>query len=199
MNGRHLAVTIAALGLAVSAAAQEPGKAPRETASTSLGGKKIKVVYGRPSLAGRTVREAFAVLPPDRVWRAGVDQVTVFETEGDLLVGGQKVPAGKYTLYVHAPESGDWALLVNADQGARLGDLFLEAPPDMADQVWAQFGPYDKIKAKEVARAPMKRAVAPQAPADQLLITLAAEKAGSSALTLTWGDQSWTADLKPAK
>ena len=41
-----------------------------------------------------------AQLPADRVWRAGVDQVTTLTTEADLMVGGKRVPAGKYTLYV---------------------------------------------------------------------------------------------------
>lgn len=199
MKARHTMVAAALLALALQAAAQEPGKAPRESAGTSLGGKKIKVTYGRPSLGGRTLREIFSVLGPDRVWRAGVDQITAFETDGDLLVAGQKVAAGKYTLYVHAPESGDWSLLVNGDQGAPLRDLIPEAPPEMADQVWPQIGTYDKIKAKEVARAPMKRGPAPKAPAEQFTITLEPEKAGASAIVLAWGDQVWSAELKPAK
>jgi DUF2911 family protein len=198
MSARRTMVAVL-LGLAVQAAAQEPGKAPRESASTSLAGKKVKVTYGRPSLGGRTLPDLFSALGADRVWRPGADQVTAFETEGDLLVSGQKVPAGKYTLYVHAPETGDWSLLVNGDQGVPLRELFPEAPPEMGDQIWGPLGTYDKIKAKEIVRAPMKRGAAPKRPAEQLSITLAPEKAGASALVLAWADQVWSAELKPAK
>ena len=70
---------------------------------------------------------------------------------------------------------------------------------DMANQIWPQMGTYDKIKAKEVARAPLKRGAAPQPPADSFSIRLAPEKAGAAVLTLSWGDQSWTAELTLAK
>ena len=49
-----------------------------------------------------------------RVWRAGVDQVTTLTTEGDILVGGKKAPAGKYRVYTHAPEGGAPRLLIQA-------------------------------------------------------------------------------------
>ena len=41
-------------------------------------------------------------LPADRIWRAGENQVTTFTTEADVTIGGKTVPAGKYSVYVHA-------------------------------------------------------------------------------------------------
>ena len=175
MNPR---ASLAAAALALSAVtvvrADEPGKGPRETVSTTLGGKKVTVEYGRPPLLG----------------------------QADLLVAGQKVPAGKYTLYAHVPEGEPWALLISSDQGTKLKDVFPEAldmPEELAEQRWPQLGMYEKIKAKEVARAPLKRGAAPKTPAERFQITLAPESGGASTITLTWGDQSWTADLKAAK
>jgi hypothetical protein len=167
-----------------------------------VGGKKVTIEYGRPPLLGQTVTEIMSRLPPERVWRAGVDRVTTLQTEADLLVAGQKVPAGKYTLYAHVPEGEPWALLVSSDQGTKLKDVLPEAldmPEELGEQLWPQLGMYEKIKAKEVARAPLKRGAAPKAPAERFQITLAPESGGASSITLTWGDQSWTAELKAAK
>ena len=58
-------------------------------------------------MKGRKLDDLLAQLPADRIWRAGDNQVTTLTAESDILVGGAKVPAGKYSLYVLAPASGD--------------------------------------------------------------------------------------------
>jgi hypothetical protein len=199
MSARALLTMAATLALAAAGSADEPGQGPRDTVGTTLKGKKVTVEYGRPPLDGRSVAEMMNLLPAERVWRAGVDQVTSLVTETDLLVSGQKLAAGRYTLYVHAPVSGDWTLIVSAHQGTPLKDMFPEVPKDLADQPWPQLGTYEQIKGKEVARAPLKRGPSPKAPLERFQITLDPEKAGVSAITLAWGDQSWTAELKAAK
>src|ERR1700687_563838 len=99
-------IPLAIVGMAVTAAAQEQAAPPRETVTALLNGKKVTVEYGRPALRGRTVKALLSQLPADRVWRAGVNEATTLTTESDVLIGGKRVPAGKYTLYLHAPESG---------------------------------------------------------------------------------------------
>jgi hypothetical protein len=199
MSGQRAFLAAAAvLALTASAPADEPGKGPRETVTTTVKGKKVTIEYGRPPLGGKTVSQLMDLLPEERIWRAGVDQVTSLQTEADLLVSGQKVPAGRYTLYVHAPKAGSWTLIVNGDQGTPLKELIPDIPEDMGDQLWPKIGTYDEVKAKEVTRAPLKRGPAPPAPVERFQIQLAPEKNGASALTLTWGDQSWTAEIKAA-
>ena len=39
--------------------------------------------------------------------------------------------AGKYSLYVHVPESGKWALVLNSDLGQPLGEIWKEAPENL--------------------------------------------------------------------
>jgi len=188
--------TIAVLALAASPAFAQ--RAPRETVSTTLNGKKVTLEYGRPGLRGRTVKELLAQLPANRVWRAGVDQATTLTTEGDILIGGKKVPAGKYTLYLHAPESGSYELLVNRDLGVPLKTIFAAAPADRADLLWPHIDDYPSIQDKEVARIPLKSAK-PASAQDLFLIGLdPGSAAGTSAITLTWGDQSWTTDIRAA-
>jgi hypothetical protein len=183
--------------VAASAHAQSD-RAPRENVTAMVNGKKVAVEYGRPSLKGRAVKDLLAQLPANRVWRAGVDQATTLTTESDIMVGGKKVPAGKYTLYLHAPESGPYELLVNSDPGVKLKTIYAAAPPSVADAMWPHIEDYPTIQDKEVARIALKSAPAHEGAKDRFLIGLAPAKDGVSAITLSWGDQSWTTDVKAA-
>jgi hypothetical protein len=195
MSVRRL-IPIAVLALAAPSAFAQ--RAPRETVTATLNGKKVTVEYGRPALKGRSVKDLLAQLPANRVWRAGVDQATTLTTESDILIGGKKVPAGKYTLYLHAPEGGAaYNLLVNRDLGVPLKTIFAAAPPDRADLLWPHIEDYPSIQDKEVARVALK-SVAPASPLDLFLIGMAPATGGASTITLTWGDQSWTTDIKAA-
>jgi len=187
----------AGLALATTAFAQDT---PRGNASTTVGGKKVTVDYGRPALKGRAMDELLKQLPEDRMWRAGDNQVTTLTTEGDIVIGGKKVPAGRYSLYVHAPATGDWSLALNSDQGIALSKIWKEAPANLKDQPWPHLeeGGYAKNIAKtEVLRAPMKSgAVIPAAENFTVSFTPAGDGA---AMVLAWGGKSWSVDVKPAK
>ena len=174
-----------------------PPAAARETVSATLNGKVVAIDYGRPALNGRKVDELIAQLPPDRVWRAGANEVTTLKADTDVLIGGKRVPAGKYSVYVYAPASGDWALILNTDPGVPLKTIFPAAPPERADHLWPILDGYAKIAGKEVVRVPMKQ-VAAKEPMDRFLISLEPAKDGVSAITLTWGDRAWTVDVKDA-
>jgi hypothetical protein len=194
MNVRF-AATVAVLAVGTLAWGQAD-RAPRETVTALMNGKKVTVEYGRPALKGRTVTELLGQLPATRVWRLGVDQATTLSTEVPVMIGGQKVPAGKYTLYLYAPESGERAIIVNTDPGVPLKEIFKAAPADVANALWPRLDYTPEIKAKEVVRIPLK-AVKPAEPMERMLIGLAPYKDGASSITVTWGDQAWTADIRP--
>jgi DUF2911 family protein len=184
------------VGVAVMAGAQEK-PAQRETATATFDGKKVAIEYGRPALRGRTVDELTAKLPADRIWRAGENQVTTLKTDTDLMIGDQKVPAGNYSVYVHAPAQGNWALVVNSDPGVPLKQIYAAAPPEVANALWPRLDGYDKVKDKEVARATLKPGKT-AAPVEQFQIALSPAGDGAT-MTLSWGDQTWSTDIKPAK
>ncbi len=195
MKNRILAAAVVGV-LASAASAQQPAP-PRETVSAQVGMKKVSVEYGRPSLKGRAIDELLKQLPADRIWRAGVNQVTTLTTEGDVLIGGQKVPAGKYSLYVYAPLQGDYALVVNSDLGTPLGKIWDKAPDNLKNEPWPNMEDYDKnILAMELVRVPMKK-VTTEKPADLFTVTVTPGKAGAT-LTLAWGDRAWSVDVTPA-
>ena len=41
-----------------------------------------------------------ALVPFGKIWRAGANEATTFETDKDLIVGEKKLPAGKYSLFI---------------------------------------------------------------------------------------------------
>ena len=87
---------------------------PADSVITSVGRAAIAVRYARPAMRGRTIFGA--VVPWDRVWRTGANSATLFETSADLLVGGTRVPAGRYTLY-SIPSPSGWTLIINRNTG----------------------------------------------------------------------------------
>ena len=187
----HVAALVAAGTLTASAA-------ERGNPSVSLDGKKVAVDYGRPALKGRPLDDLFKQLSDDRVWRAGTDQVTILTTETDLEIGGKRVKAGKYSVYVHLPEDGSRNLILNTDLGQPLKTIFAAAPANMADAPWPYIGDYQaKIGAKEVLRVPMKKETA-AAPVDLFTIGLAPAPGGAT-MKLSWGDESWSVAVKPAR
>jgi hypothetical protein len=186
-------MAVAVLALAAPGFAQGN---PRGNAGATLAGKQVTIDYGRPALKGRPMDELLKQLPADRMWRAGSEQVTTLTSEADLVIGGKKVPAGKYSLYLHVPESGDYALALNRDGGVPLGQIWDQAPENLKNAPWPQQD-YGKIAATEVARVALRKS-APAAPSDQFTIGLTPSKEGA-VLTLTWGDRSWTTDIAAAK
>ncbi|MGH7535091.1 MAG: DUF2911 domain-containing protein, partial [Gemmatimonadales bacterium] len=77
---------------------------PRDTTRAEVGGAHLLVDYGRPHKRGR---EIFGGLVPwDQVWRTGANSATQLTTDQDLTMGGQKVPAGTYTLWTLPAREG---------------------------------------------------------------------------------------------
>jgi hypothetical protein len=176
--------------------AERPPRAPRGKAEGMVSGKAVTIDYGRPSLKGRSIATLLSQLPEDRMWRAGENQVTTLTTAAPLLVGGKRVPAGTYSLYVHAPASGPWSLVLNTDKGVPLGTIFPAAPPALKDAPWPRISDYTKsIAATEVVRAAMTEAAVPQ-PVE--LFTIDLTPAGKAAtLALSWGDRRWSIPVEP--
>ena len=198
-----LTAALAAAGLASAQAPQQ--RVPRESVSANVGGKKVEISYGRPALKGRTLADLTKQLPEDKIWRAGENEVTTLKSEGDLMIGSKRVPAGSYSVYVHIPEKGDWALVLNTDPGIEVGKLLqilrpgsAPLPPERASRLWPRLDGYTKnVADKEVVRASMKPGTV-SAPADAFTIALVEGKAAAT-LIMSWADKSYSIDLKPAK
>jgi hypothetical protein len=180
------------LGVSVSVYAQEK----RDTAQTTIEGTRVTIEYGSPALKGRSLKDLMKQLPTDRIWRAGAGAVTTLELESDLMIGGNKVSAGKYSLYMYCPEDGDYALVINRDLGLPLGEIIPNAPPERAKQPYPHFWNYSgDIGDKEVARIPLKQIGS----SNTDTLKYAFRSSGKGALlTISWEEQAWTLEFQPA-
>ena len=95
-------------------AAQQPAGSPRKAAEATVGGRKITLDYGAPSVRGRKIFGG--LVPFNKVWRLGANKATHLTTDGDISIGGLSVPKGTYTLFAWPTEDG-MTLIVNKQTG----------------------------------------------------------------------------------
>lgn len=130
---------IAAFGLAVTAQSRPPLPRPSSKASVmqTIGTTDVSVTYSRPGVKGRTIwgdpppgtpageatlddgRSRPANSPVvfyGKVWRAGANEATLFTVNDDVLVNGQPLAAGKYSLHM-IPGKEEWTVIFNKDDG----------------------------------------------------------------------------------
>lgn len=87
---------------------------PPATATGKVGGGTITITYSSPGVKGRKV---FGELVPyGKVWRAGANEATLFETDKAIKIGGKSIPAGKYSLYA-IPTPNQWTIILNSETG----------------------------------------------------------------------------------
>lgn len=117
----HKGLRLATLGLITTllfsfslATAQQSPASPRKAAEATIGGKKITLDYGAPSVRGRKIFGA--LVPFNKVWRLGANKATHLTTDGDITIGGLAVPKGTYTLFA-LPTEGGMTLIVNKQTG----------------------------------------------------------------------------------
>ncbi len=88
---------------------------PRKEMTAALSGASLTVNYGSPAVKGRNLWGE--LVPYDKVWRAGANEATTFTTSADIMVEGQRLPAGKYGFFT-IPGETEWTIIFNstADQ-----------------------------------------------------------------------------------
>lgn len=93
---------------------------PMGMARTMLGDTYVRVVYGRPYKRGRNnifgTKESGAVVPFGERWRTGANEATEITVTKDVLVAGQKLPAGTYSLST-TPGPTSWKFHFNSKLG----------------------------------------------------------------------------------
>jgi len=84
---------------------------PAATVSQKIGEATITITYGQPSVKGRTIGVDLEPMA-GKVWRAGANEATVFETDKDIMVAGKVLPKGKYGFFILA-EKDSWTIIFN--------------------------------------------------------------------------------------
>jgi len=123
---------------ALSATAQVRTPRPSQKASVmqTIGVTDVTITYSRPGVKGRKIwgdplpgqvesvkgeatldnqnvrpKDA-AIVPWGHVWRAGANEATTFQVTDDVLINGQKLPAGSYSLHT-IPTKDEWTIVFN--------------------------------------------------------------------------------------
>ena len=87
-----------------------PQASPLCTLKQRVGLTDVEVVYSRPSAKGRKV---FGELVPyDQLWRTGANAATKVTFSTDVVVGGEPLPAGAYSLFT-IPGTTTWTVIFN--------------------------------------------------------------------------------------
>ncbi len=83
---------------------------PNASVAQTIGLTEIYLTYGRPSVNNR---EIFGGLVPlNEVWRTGANESTAIVFSDDVLLEGQPVPEGTYSLY-SIPGTDEWTIIIN--------------------------------------------------------------------------------------
>ncbi len=104
--------TIAAFILfsADSQTLKTPAPSPTQLLKQDFALSTIEVSYSRPGVKGRKI---FGDLVPyDKVWRTGANSATTITFGDDVMIGGTKVPAGKYGLLT-IPGADNWTVIIS--------------------------------------------------------------------------------------
>ena len=107
-----ISLYVLTLFVSVLAVAQDKKASPAATAKGNINGAEITINYNSPSVKGREIWGK--LVPYGKVWRAGADEATTFETSKDITVGGQKLPSGKYSFFV-IPEKDKATIIFNTE------------------------------------------------------------------------------------
>jgi len=114
-----------------------PRPSPKASVTQTIGVTDVSIIYSRPGVKNRKIwGEAPAgapagtatldaantrakdapIVPYGRVWRTGANEATQFKVTDDVLINGQPLPAGSYSLHT-IPGPAEWTIIFNKDDG----------------------------------------------------------------------------------
>lgn len=103
---------VAVLATSLMSAQDQKPASPAATATGKINGATITINYSSPFVKGRVIWGE--LVPYGKLWRAGANKPTTFETDKALMVEGKELPAGKYALYV-IPEKDKATVIFGKD------------------------------------------------------------------------------------
>jgi hypothetical protein len=121
-----------------NAAVRLPRPSQKASVMQTVGVTDITITYSRPGVKGRKIwgdpheygdpsgtatlddqnrrPKGAPIVPYGHVWRTGANEATVFSVTDDVLINGQKLPAGTYSLHT-IPGKDEWTIIFNSDAG----------------------------------------------------------------------------------
>ncbi|MBA3765411.1 MAG: DUF2911 domain-containing protein [Acidobacteria bacterium] len=138
-----LALLLLVLYAATNASAQTsptlrlPRPSQKSSVMQTIGVTDVTITYSRPGVKGRKIwgdapaavasgtatlddsrtrAKDAPIVPYGHVWRTGANEATTFAVTDDVLINGQKLAAGTYSLHT-LPGKDEWTIIFNSDAG----------------------------------------------------------------------------------
>jgi hypothetical protein len=119
-----------------SAQVRTPRPSPKASVMQTIGVTDVTITYSRPAVKGRTIwgdplpeqaatkgeatlddqnvrPKGAAIVPWGHAWRTGANEATQFVVTDDVLINGQKLPAGSYSLHT-IPTKDEFTIIFNS-------------------------------------------------------------------------------------
>jgi hypothetical protein len=107
-------VLLAALPLAAQQQTAPQLRLPRPSQKASVtqtvGLTDMTITYSRPGVKGRQIWGG--LVPYDKVWRTGANEATTISFGDDVMINGQALPKGTYSLHT-IPGRDSWTIIFN--------------------------------------------------------------------------------------
>lgn len=120
----------------VSAQVRTPRPSPKASVMQTIGVTDVTITYSRPGVKGRTIwgdplpeqasvkgeatlddqnvrPKGAPIVPWGHAWRTGANEATQFVVTDDVLINGQKLPAGSYSLHT-IPTKNEFTIIFNS-------------------------------------------------------------------------------------
>jgi hypothetical protein len=119
-----------------SAQVRTPRPSQKASVMQTIGVTDVTITYSRPGVKGRTIwgdplpeqagtkaeatldnqntrPKGAPIVPWGHAWRTGANEATQFVVTDDVLINGQKLPAGSYSLHT-IPTKNEWTIIFNS-------------------------------------------------------------------------------------
>ncbi len=87
-----------------------PEASSTQTLIQDFGLGKVTITYSRPNVKDRKIFGG--IIPWGEVWRTGANSATTITVTEKVLIEGNSVPAGTYSLFT-IPEKNEWTVILN--------------------------------------------------------------------------------------
>ena len=87
-----------------------PRLSPKCYVGQTIGYTNVEINYSSPGVKNRSIWGK--LVPYNSVWRVGANEATTIEFDNDILINGNKISAGKYSLFT-IPGKSEWTVILN--------------------------------------------------------------------------------------
>lgn len=129
----------------------------------------VIIDYSRPMVRGRVIGKDLEPME-GKVWRTGANEATVFQTNRDVTINGEKLPAGKYGFFT----------IFNGNEVTLI-----------FNKTWDQWGAFNYKEADDQLRVKTKYTKAKPA-AEEMTFTISPK----GEVSLLWGDRKVNFQVK---